>query len=118
MELFHYEYQRERQQYQQQKDKEDDEKLNAILKYTRDTFKRFDLDENEIFQICECIRYFVTNRRVLSMTEIHIKKHSSITQISFKNFVWNIAFHRWRYNCIICDGNICRISLPTPRLTP
>ena len=35
MELFHYEYQREQQQYQQQKEKEDDEKLNAVLKYTR-----------------------------------------------------------------------------------
>lgn len=92
MELFHYEYQREQQQYQQQKEKEDDEKLNAILKYTRDTFKRFDLDETEIFQICECVRYFVANRRVLSMTEIHIKKHNSITQISLKNFAWNIAF--------------------------
>lgn len=91
MELFHYEYQRE-QQYQQQKEKEDDEKLSAILKYTRDTFKRFDLDETEIFQICECVRYFVTNRRVLSITEIHIKKHNSITQISLKNFAWNIAF--------------------------
>ena len=89
MELFHYEYQREQQQ---QKEKEDDEKLNAILKYTRDTFKRFDLDETEIFQICECVRYFVANRRVLSMTEIHIKKHNSITQISLKNFAWNIAF--------------------------
>ena len=74
------------------KEKEDDEKLNAILKYTRDTFKRFDLDETEIFQICECVRYFVANRRVLSMTEIHIKKHNSITQISLKNFAWNIAF--------------------------
>lgn len=92
MELFHYEYQREQQQYKQQKEREEDEKLNAILKYTRDTFKRFDLDETEIFQICESVRYFVTNRQVLSMTEIHIKKHSSLTQISLKNFAWNIAF--------------------------
>lgn len=50
------------------------------------------MDETEIFQICECVRYFVANRRVLSMTEIHIKKHNSITQISLKNFAWNIAF--------------------------
>ena len=92
MELFHYEYQREQQQYQQQKEKEDDEKLNAILKYTRDTFKRFDLEETEIYQICESVRYFVANRQVLSVTKIHIKKHSSLTQISFKNFAWNIAF--------------------------
>ncbi len=104
MELFHYEYQREQQQYRQQKDqreqqqyrqqkeREEDIKLNAILKYTRDTFKRFDLDETEIFQICESVRYFVTNRQVLSATEIHIRKHTSLTQISLKNFAWNIAF--------------------------
>lgn len=92
MELFHYEYQREQQQYQRQKEREEDEKLNAILRYTRDTFKRFDLDETEIFQICESIRYFVTNRQVLSATEIHIRKHTSLTQISLKNFAWNIAF--------------------------
>ena len=92
MELFHYEYQREQQQYQQQKEREEDIKLNAILRYTRDTFKRFDLDENEIFQICESVRYFVTNRQVLSATEIHIRKHTSLTQISLKNFAWNIAF--------------------------
>lgn len=92
MELFHYECQREQQQYQQQKEREEDIKLNAILRYTRDTFKRFDLDETEIFQICESVRYFATNRQVLSSTEIHIKKHTSLTQISLKNFAWNIAF--------------------------
>ena len=92
MELFHYEYQREQQQYQQQKEREEDEKLNVILKYTRDTFKRFDLDETEIYQICESVRYFVANRQVLSVTEIHIKKRTSLTQISLKNFAWNIAF--------------------------
>lgn len=69
MELFHYEYQREQQHYQQRKEKEDDEKLCAILKYTRDTFKPFGFDEAEIFQICECVRYFVINRHVLTMTK-------------------------------------------------
>ena len=64
MELFHYEYQREQQQYQWQKEREEDEKLNAILRYTRDIFA----------------------------TEIHIKKRTSLTQISLKNFAWNIAF--------------------------
>lgn len=92
MELFHYEFQHEQQQYRQQKEKEDDEKLDAIMKYTRNTFKRLDFDEADIFQICECVGYFVTNRRVLSTTEIHIKKRSSVTQISLKNFAWNIAF--------------------------
>ncbi|UBD75172.1 hypothetical protein K6V26_02065 [Parabacteroides goldsteinii] len=92
MELFHYEYQREQQQYQWQKEREEDEKLNAILRYTRDTFKRFDLEETEIYQICESVRYLVINRQVLSATEIHIKKRTSLTQISLKNFAWNIAF--------------------------
>ncbi len=92
MELFHYEYQCEQLQYQRNKEREEDVKLNAILKYTRDTFKHFDLDETEIYQICESVRYFVTNRRVLSVTEIHIKKRTSLTQISLKNFAWNIAF--------------------------
>ena len=90
MELFHYEYQREQQQYQWQKER--DEKLNAILRYTRDIFKRFDLEETEIYQICESVRYFAANRQVLSATEIHIKKRTSLTQISLKNFAWNIAF--------------------------
>ena len=92
MELFHYEYQREQQQYQWQKEREEDEKLNAILRYTRDIFKRFDLEETEIYQICESVRYFAANRQVLSATEIHIKKRTSLTQISLKNFAWNIAF--------------------------
>ena len=92
LELFHYEYQREQQQYQWQKEREEDEKLNAILRYTRDTFKRFDLEEIEIYQICESVRYFAINRQVLSATEIHIKKRTSLTQISLKNFAWNIAF--------------------------
>lgn len=92
MELFHYEYQQEQKHYQQQKEKEEDAKLCAILKYTRDSFKPLDFDESEIFQICECVRYFVINRQVLTMTEIRIKKHSVATQISLKNFAWNIAF--------------------------
>ena len=81
LDLFHYEYQREQQQYQWQKEREEDEKLNAILRYTRDTFKRFDLEEIEIYQIWESVRYFANNRQVLSATEIHIKKSTSLTQI-------------------------------------
>ena len=73
MGLFHYEYQHEERQYLQQKEKEEDEKLQAVLQYTRSTFRQFDFSEEEIFQICECVRYFVT-------------------QISLKNFAWNIAF--------------------------
>ena len=91
MELFHYEYQHEEQQYLQQKEKEEDEKLQAVLQYTRNTFRQFDFSEEEIFQICECVRYFVTNRQALRVN-IHIKRRAAITQISLKNFAWNIAF--------------------------
>ena len=92
MELFHYEYQREQQQYQWQKEREEDEKLNAILRYTRDIFKRFDLEETEIYQICESVRHLAANRQVLSATENHIKQRTALTQSSLKNFAWNIAF--------------------------
>ncbi len=73
MEPFHYEYQQEHQQYISQKEKEENEKLCAVLKYTRDTFQQLGFDESEIFQINECVRYFVTNRKVLSIKGIHIK---------------------------------------------
>ena len=92
MELFHYEYQHEERQYLQQKEREKDEKLQAVLQYTRNTFRQFDFSEEEIFQICECVRYFVTNQQALSSTSIRIKRHAAVTQISLKNFAWNIAF--------------------------
>ena len=91
MELFHYEYQHEEQQYLRHKEKEEDEKLQVVLQYTRNTFRLFDFSEEEIFQICECVRYFVTNRQALSVN-IHIKRRTAVTQISLKNFAWNIAF--------------------------
>lgn len=92
IELFHYEYLHEERQYLQQKEREEDEKLQAVLQYTRNTFRQFDFSEEEIFQICECVRYFVTNRQALTNTNIHIKRRAAVTQISLKNFAWNIAF--------------------------
>lgn len=92
MELFHYEYQSEQQEYAKRKEQEDDANLTAMLKYTRDTFFRLGFDEAEVFQICECVRYFLTNRQPLSNTEIRISKRSTVTQIALKNFSWNIAY--------------------------
>ena len=92
MELFHQEYQYEQQQYVQRKEKADEAKLQAVLKYTKDTFKSLDFEETEIFQLCECVRYFVTNKQPLTQTDIRIKKRTSVTQIALKNFAWNIAF--------------------------
>ena len=92
MELFHYEYQSEQQEYAKRKEQEDDANLTAMLKYTRDTFFHLGFDEAEVFQICECVRYFLTNRQPLSNTEIRISKRSTVTQIALKNFAWNIAY--------------------------
>ncbi len=92
MQLFHDEYQHEEQQYRQQKEKAEDEKLQAILRYTRDTFKRLDFEVPEVYQICECVRYFVTNRQVLTLTDVRIKRKATVTQTDLKNFAWNIAF--------------------------
>lgn len=92
MELFHYGYQHEERQYLQQKEREEDEKLQAVLQYTRNTFRQFDFSEEEIFQICECVRYFVTNQQALSSASNRIKRRAAVTQISLKNFAWNIAF--------------------------
>lgn len=88
--LFQNEYQYEQEQYRQQKEKADIEE--AILKYTRDTFKNLEMEEAEVYQICESVRYFVTNNQTLTMTELRIRKRTHITQIALKNFAWNIAF--------------------------
>ena len=92
MELFHQEYQYEQQQYVQRKENADEAKLQAVLKYTKYTFKTLDFDEVETFQLCECVRYFVTNKQPLTQTDIRIKRRASVTQIALKNFAWNIAF--------------------------
>ena len=92
MELFHNEYKQEEQQYRQQKEKAEDEKLQAVLRYTRDTFKRLEFEEAEVYQICESVRYFATNRQVLTQTDVRIKRKANVTQIDLKNFAWNIAF--------------------------
>ena len=92
MELFHQEYQYEQQQYVQRKENADEAKLQAVLKYTKDTFKTLDFDEVEIFQHCGCVRYFVTNKQSLTHTDIRIRRRVSVTQIALKNFAWNIAF--------------------------
>ena len=79
MELLHYEYQSEQQEYAKRKEQEDDANLTAILKYTQDTFFHLRFDEAEVFQICECVRYFLTNRQPLSNTEIRTSKRSTVT---------------------------------------
>ena len=99
IELFHYEYLHEERQYLQQKEREEDEKLQAVLQYTRNTFRQFDFSEEEIFQICECVRYFVTNRQALTNTNIHIKRYNISRDVTAQ-FVMQ-TFHEWFANSTI-----------------
>ncbi len=92
MQLFHSEYRQEEQQYRQQKEKAEDEKMQAVMRYARETFRRLEFEEAEVYQICESVRYFVTHRQVLTQTDMRIKRKATVTQIDLKNFAWNIAF--------------------------
>lgn len=90
-EPLHQQIQHEQYQYDLEKEKEEDVKLYDVLKYTQETFRELGFNNMEILQICESVRYFVTNRVPLTKTEIRIRRRFEITQVSLKNFSWNIA---------------------------
>lgn len=90
-ELFHCQYEKEHQQFTSKKNKADEEKLQKVLEYTRTSFHRLGFDQEEIFMICECVKYFAIHKAVLKSTSIYIQQKPDITQISLKNFAWNIA---------------------------
>lgn len=90
-ELLHQQIQHEQYQYDLEKEKEEDAKLYDVLKYTQETFSELGFNDMEILQICESVRYFVTNREPLTKTEIYIRRRFEISQVSLKNFSWNIA---------------------------
>lgn len=73
------------------KEKTDAEKLEKVLLYTRSTFMKFDFTDEELFQLNECVKTFVTLRAVLPAVNIHIHKKRTLTQGDLKNFSWNIA---------------------------
>lgn len=73
------------------KEKADAEKLEKVLLYTRNTFMKFDFTDEELFQLNECVKTFVTLRAVLPAVNIRILKKRTLTQGDLKNFNWNIA---------------------------
>lgn len=73
------------------KEKADAEKLEKALLYTRSTFMKFDFTDEELFQLNECVKTFVTLRAVLPAVNIRILKKRTLTQGDLKNFSWNIA---------------------------
>lgn len=90
-ELFHDQLKKEYQQFTSQKNKADEEKFKKILEYTRTTFNQLEFNQEEIFMICESVEYFIKHKAVLKSIDIHIQQKPNVTQISLKNFAWNIA---------------------------
>ena len=52
---------------------------------------KFDFTDEELFQLNECVKTFVTLRAVLPAVNIRILKKRTLTQGDLKNFNWNIA---------------------------
>jgi len=84
----------ERNAYLVIKEKEDAEKLKKILQYVRSTLMPFDFTDEELFQICECVRNLVVDRIVIPTVPVKIEKigkKALLTQFDLGNFAWNIA---------------------------
>ncbi len=85
--------QMERKAMMAEKEKADAEKLEKILLYTRQTFMKFDFTDEELYQLNECVKTFVTLHAVLPAVNVHIVKKRILSQGDLKNFSWNIANH-------------------------
>ena len=92
LDLFHTQFEKSQEEIAKEVAKQQEVKLQKILQYTTDTFCRIGLTEHEIFQIRECVEYLVKNEKVLSLPDLKIERRPDITQISLKNFAWNIAY--------------------------
>lgn len=90
-ELFHDQFEKEHQQFTSQKNKADEEKFKKILEYTRATFDQLGFNQEEIFMISESVEHFIKHKAVLKAIDFHIQQKPNVTQISLKNFAWNIA---------------------------
>lgn len=92
LDLFHSRFERSQEELAKKVAKQKDQKLQKILQYTTDTFCQIGLTEHETFQIRQCVEYLVKNEKVLSLPDLRIERRPEITQISLKNFAWNIAY--------------------------
>lgn len=92
LDLFHTQFEKSQEELAKEVIQQKELKLQKILQYTTDTFCRIGLTEHETFQIRECVEYLVKNEKVLSLPDLKIERRPEITQISLKNFAWNIAY--------------------------
>lgn len=81
----------ERKAMEERRKAEDAERLEKVLRYTRQSFMELGLTDEELFQLNECVRLFCTERSVLSTPLIKIYKKPNIKQADIKNFAWNIG---------------------------
>lgn len=88
---FQQEFAEEHQTIRSQRTIAEQEKLEKVLDYTRRTFTHLDFQEAEIFMVCKSVEYLVTHNTVLKSNDICIAYKPTITQISLKNFAWNVA---------------------------
>ena len=91
LDLFHSQYEIENKRIQQEQSRNDKQKFMKVSNYTRSTFIRLGFNRYDVFKICESVEYLVNNNAVLKHEDFHVTYNSHITQISLKNFAWNIA---------------------------
>ena len=91
LDLFHSQYEIENKRIQQEQSRNDKQKFMKVSNYTRNTFIRLGFNRYDVFKICESVEYLVNNNAVLKHEDFLVTYNSHITQISLKNFAWNIA---------------------------
>ena len=89
--LFHSQFELENRKVQQRQRMISKQKMVKVTDYTRNTFIRLGFNKSDVFKICESVEYLINNNAVLKYEDFHITYNSQVTQISLKNFAWNIA---------------------------
>ena len=91
LDLYHSQFEVENKKVQQKQRMINKQKLIKVTDYTRNTFIRLGFNKSDVFKICESVEYLISNNAVLKYEDFHISYKSHVTQISLKNFAWNIA---------------------------
>lgn len=91
LDLFHNQFEKDSKRIRNEQDKKNIQKFAQTIAYTRNTFIRLGFSEAEVYKICESVKYLVNNKAILHDEELYISYKTHVTQISLKNFAWNIA---------------------------
>lgn len=91
LDFYHSQFEVENIKIQHEQRMINKQKLMKVTDYTRNTFIRLGFNKSDVFKICESVEYLINNNAVLKYDDFHITYNSHVTQISLKNFAWNIA---------------------------